>query len=71
MFRKVVKSGEAIVEIGANIGTHTVYFALGYKMCWHMPEMSRANNFFANPENVFGDAVSLNRYCIPKSRLPA
>jgi FkbM family methyltransferase len=44
---------------------------MGYKMYWHMPEMYRADNFFANPENVFGDAISLNMYCIPKSKLPA
>jgi FkbM family methyltransferase len=38
---------------------------LGYRLFWHCPPLYRPNNFFNNPENVFGNIVSVNMLCIP------
>jgi FkbM family methyltransferase len=40
--------------------------ALGYQMFWHMAPLFRADNHAGNPQNVFGDVVSANMFCIPK-----
>ena len=40
---------------------------LGYDMYWHAPPLFNANNFAQNPENVFGEIVSLNMLCIHRS----
>jgi len=37
-------------------------------MYWHKPPLYNPENFFNNPENVFGDIVSLNMICLPRSR---
>jgi FkbM family methyltransferase len=42
--------------------------SLGYDMYWHKPPLYNPQNFFNNPENVFGDIVSLNMICLPRSR---
>ena len=42
--------------------------SLGYDMYWHKPPLYNPENFFNNPENVFGDIVSLNMICLPRSR---
>jgi len=31
-----------------------------YRVWWHTPALYNADNYFQNPENVFGDVVSLN-----------
>jgi len=41
--------------------------SIGYKMFWHRPPLYNPNNFFKNPQNVFGNVVSLNMLCVPKS----
>jgi FkbM family methyltransferase len=40
---------------------------LGYSMYWHLPALFNPNNFLKNPQNVFGDTVSINMVCIHKS----
>jgi FkbM family methyltransferase len=40
---------------------------LGYAMYWHLPPLFNPNNFLQNPNNVFGNIVSANVICIPKS----
>ncbi len=42
--------------------------SLGYDMYWHVPPLFSLNNFFQNPENVFGDIVSLNMLCIHRDQ---
>jgi FkbM family methyltransferase len=37
----------------------------GYRLYWHLPPLYSANNFRANPENIFGDKVSVNMIGIP------
>ena len=39
---------------------------VNYDLYWHRPPLYNPNNFFKNPENVFGDIVSLNMLCVPK-----
>jgi FkbM family methyltransferase len=40
---------------------------LGYAMYWHLPPLFNLDNFRKNPQNVFGDTVSMNMVCIHKS----
>ena len=40
--------------------------SLGYAMFWHTPKLFNSDNFFKNPQNVFGDVVSINMLCLPK-----
>lgn len=40
---------------------------LGYNMYWHTPPLFRPDNFAGNPENVFGQILSRNMLCLPKS----
>jgi FkbM family methyltransferase len=37
----------------------------GYRLYWHLPPIYSANNFRADPENIFGNTVSVNMICIP------
>jgi FkbM family methyltransferase len=37
----------------------------GYRLYWHLPRMFAEDNYFANPENVFGAIVSVNVLGIP------
>jgi FkbM family methyltransferase len=40
--------------------------ALGYRMFWHMAPLFQADNHAGYQENIFGDIVSANMFCIPK-----
>ncbi len=40
--------------------------SLGYRLFWHRPPLFNPNNFFGNPQNVFGQIVSLNMLCLPR-----
>lgn len=40
---------------------------LGYSMYWHTPTLFNPQNFFNNPQNVFGNVVSKNMICIHNS----
>jgi FkbM family methyltransferase len=40
---------------------------LGYSMYWHLPPLFNPDNFLKNPQNVFGDTISMNMVCIHKS----
>jgi FkbM family methyltransferase len=42
--------------------------ALGYDQYWHLPPLFNPDNFFGNPENVFGRIVSRNMLCVPRRR---
>ena len=37
-----------------------------YKMYWHLPKLYNKNNFFCQEENIFGNIVSVNMFCIQK-----
>lgn len=39
----------------------------GYRLFWHLPPLFSADNFFANPENVFGNLISANMLGVPSS----
>ena len=41
---------------------------MDYRLYWHLPRLYSAENFFANPENVFDNLVSRNVLCLPKER---
>lgn len=38
-----------------------------YRLYWHGPRLFNPDNFDGNPENIFGNIVSLNILCIHKS----
>jgi len=40
---------------------------LDYRLYWHLPRLYTAKNHFANPQNVFGNTISVNVLAIPKS----
>ncbi|MDX1919780.1 MAG: FkbM family methyltransferase [Candidatus Caenarcaniphilales bacterium] len=40
--------------------------SLNYRLYWFRPPMFNPNNFFNNPENAFGNIVSINMLCIPE-----
>ncbi|MBT3904869.1 MAG: FkbM family methyltransferase [Rhodospirillaceae bacterium] len=39
--------------------------SMGYRMYWHLPPLFNPNNHRKNPNNIFGDIVSRNMFCIP------
>ena len=41
--------------------------ALGYHMYWHTPPLFNPQNFAGNAQNLFGNVVSVNMLCCPKS----
>jgi FkbM family methyltransferase len=40
--------------------------AIDYDWVWHTPRLYNPDNFFQNPENIYGDVVALNRICLPR-----
>lgn len=38
----------------------------GYRLWWHLPRYFNPDNYAGNPENVFGDGVSINMFCVPR-----
>ena len=41
--------------------------SFGYNMFWHRPPLFNPGNFSANPQNIFGNIVSINMLCLPKA----
>ena len=41
--------------------------SLDYELYWHLPRLFNPNNFYKNSKNIFGNIVSVNMLCIPKS----
>jgi hypothetical protein len=39
--------------------------SFGYRLYRHLPPLYSAGNFRDDPENIFGDTVSVNMLCIP------
>ena len=39
-----------------------------YRLYWHMPPLYSPNNFAGDPENIFGNIVSINMLCLPAER---
>jgi len=37
---------------------------LSYRLYWHLPPLYNPSNYFKNPQNVFGNIVSVNMLCI-------
>jgi len=40
---------------------------LDYRLFWHLPPLFRPGNFFEQPNNVFGNIVSVNMLAVPAS----
>jgi hypothetical protein len=36
-----------------------------YVLCWHLPSLYRADNFYGNPTNLWPKIVSINMLCLP------
>ena len=43
---------------------------LDYKIWWHLPPLFNKDNYFKDPENIFGNIVSVNMLALPKE-IPA
>lgn len=41
--------------------------SLGYRLFWHLPGLFNPNNFARDPENIYGDIVSVNMLCVSKA----
>ncbi len=41
---------------------------MDYRLWWHLSPLYRADNFHANPDNVFGRILSINMFCLPGER---
>jgi hypothetical protein len=41
--------------------------SLGYRLYWHLPPLFNPDNWYGNPENVFGNVVSVNMLCVHAS----
>jgi FkbM family methyltransferase len=41
-------------------------FAKGYRLYWHRPPMFNSHNHFGEAENIFGNSVSVNIFCMPR-----
>jgi FkbM family methyltransferase len=37
-----------------------------YRLYWHLPRLFNPGNYFSNPENLFGNIVSVNMLCVPE-----
>ena len=46
----------------------TLLQSFGYRMFWHISPLYRRDNFRDNPQDVFGNIVSLNMLCTPPGR---
>ena len=40
----------------------------GYKLYWHLPRLYNPDNYFKNPNNIFGNIVSVNMFCVPSEK---
>ncbi|CAN5416298.1 hypothetical protein BH11PSE11_BH11PSE11_00820 [soil metagenome] len=38
----------------------------GYRLWWHVSPLFNAQNFFGNPEDIYGGVSSLNMLCLPR-----
>jgi len=43
-------------------------FSADYRLYWHLTRLFNPNNFYTNTENVFGNLISRNMLCVPKSK---
>jgi FkbM family methyltransferase len=43
-------------------------FSADYRLFWHLPPLFNADNYFGQQENVFGDIVSVNILCVPRTK---
>lgn len=41
---------------------------LDYDLFWHTPKLYERRNYFDSTDNVFGNIVSINLFCVPKER---
>jgi FkbM family methyltransferase len=49
----------------------SLVFELGYRLWWHITPLFNPMNFFANPQNVFGNTLSFNVIGFPRGNPPA
>jgi FkbM family methyltransferase len=40
-------------------------FNLKYDLYWHMPRLYNPDNFCHNPNNIYGNTISINMLCLP------
>ena len=38
---------------------------LKYRLYWHIPTLFNPDNFFKNPENIYGNVAAFNMFCVP------
>ena len=43
-------------------------FSLCYRVYWHFPPYYNSNNYLRNPQNIYGNTISLNLICIPNEQ---
>ena len=56
------------IEKSANL--IKLLWELNYTLWWHLPPLFNADNYFKDPENIFGAIVSVNMLALPKE-IPA
>jgi len=44
----------------------TMIDRFGYKAYWHFPRVFNPDNYFGDPENIFGGVASINVFCVPE-----
>lgn len=69
--QKTIARCRPIIYLETN-HTHRPLFDLmtqmQYDMHWHHPPVFRADNFFANEQDIFSGSVSFNAFCVPRER---
>lgn len=41
-------------------------WSLDYRLWWHLPPLFNPDNYFCNPENIYGHIVSVNMLALPR-----
>jgi FkbM family methyltransferase len=49
----------------------SLLFDVGYRLWWHITPLFNPKNFFAHPQDIFGEVVSFNMIGFPRANPPA
>ena len=49
----------------------SLLFGIGYRLWWHITPLFNPKNFFANPQDIFGEVVSFNMLGFPRMDAPS
>ena len=49
----------------------SLLFDIGYRLWWHITPLFNPKNFFANPQDIFGEVVSFNMLGFPRKDAPS